>query len=196
LGALELVESGDKDVIEAAICYLECRPYFHRSGYLFNVILKRTKRAPLSDQHQSRLQQVIDKRDEWRRNLPTLLHSRAEAGDRDAQRKLGELYSSGYKYSQDLNFNLTESLKWFHAAAEQGDAKSQFKLASHYAWRNPPNLAESYFWLGLAEKYEDGYVEKRMIADDRRKISERLSLEKKTEIDERVAKWNPISASQ
>lgn len=193
--ALERIDSGDKDAIEAAICYLECRPYFHRSGYLFKVILKRAKRALLSDQQRNRLQQVIDKRDEWRRNLPARLRTRAEQGDRDAQRRLGELYSSGYKYSQDLKFNLTEALKWFRAAAERGDAKAQYKLASHYAWRNPPDLAESYFWLSLAARYEDGFVEKRIIADDRQKTSERLPLEQKMEIDQRVAKWNPISDS-
>lgn len=192
--ALESIESGDEAAMEAAICYLECRPYFHRSGYLFKIILKRAKRAPLSDQQRIRLQRVIDKRDEWRRNLPALLRTKAEQGDRDAQRKLGELYSSGYKYSQDLKFNMQQALKWFRAAAEQGDAKAQRELASHYAWCNPPNWAESYFWLGIAAKYEDGYVEKKIIADDRRKAADELLPEQKTEIDRRVAEWKPTTA--
>jgi hypothetical protein len=34
-GALERISSGDPEAMEAAICFLECRPYFFRSGYMF-----------------------------------------------------------------------------------------------------------------------------------------------------------------
>jgi len=48
--ALERIESGKAQAMEAAICFLELRPYFFRSGYMFKDILRKCKRAPLSPQ--------------------------------------------------------------------------------------------------------------------------------------------------
>ncbi len=54
-GALERIASGDPEAMEAAICFLECRPYFFRSGYMFKDILRRCRRAPLSSNQAARL---------------------------------------------------------------------------------------------------------------------------------------------
>ncbi len=67
-GAREHILAGDPDAMEAAICFLECRPYFFRSGYMFKEILRKTKRAPLSKSQAARLQTVIEKLDEWRQS--------------------------------------------------------------------------------------------------------------------------------
>ena len=65
-GALERIVAGDEDAMEAAICFLECRPYFFRSGYMFKDILRKTKRAPLSLDQADRLRKVESKLSEWR----------------------------------------------------------------------------------------------------------------------------------
>jgi hypothetical protein len=65
-GALERISSGDPETIEAAICFLECRPYFFRSGYMFKDILRRCRRAPLSEQQMERLKVIEEKLAVWR----------------------------------------------------------------------------------------------------------------------------------
>jgi len=58
--------NGDKQAMEAAICFLECRPYFFRSGYMFKDILRKAKRAPLSKEQQARLQNIIEAYNEYK----------------------------------------------------------------------------------------------------------------------------------
>ena len=53
-GALKRIVAGDEEAMEAAICFLECRPYFFRSGYMFKEILREAKRAPRSRARPSR----------------------------------------------------------------------------------------------------------------------------------------------
>jgi len=66
-GALDRIETGDPDAMEAAICFLECRPYFFRSGYMFTSIFRRCKRAPISSKQAARFQIVMDRFSEWKR---------------------------------------------------------------------------------------------------------------------------------
>jgi hypothetical protein len=66
-GALERITSGDPETMEAAICFLECRPYFFRSGYMFKDILRRCRRAPLSPPQAARLKVMEQKLAEWRK---------------------------------------------------------------------------------------------------------------------------------
>src|SRR5450631_4367624 len=40
-GALKRISSGDPYAMEAGICFLEVRPYFFRSGYMFKDILRK-----------------------------------------------------------------------------------------------------------------------------------------------------------
>jgi hypothetical protein len=66
VGALERISSGDAEAMEAAICFLECRPYFFRSGYMFKDILRRCRRAPLSSEQAARLKTIEEKLADWR----------------------------------------------------------------------------------------------------------------------------------
>lgn len=61
----ERVDAGDPEAIEAALCFLELRPYFFRSGYMFKDLLRRVKRAALSRSQIGRLNAVIEKQAEW-----------------------------------------------------------------------------------------------------------------------------------
>ena len=54
----EIIE-GNQKAMEAAVCFLECRPYFFRSGYMFKDILRKTKKAPLSKEQRLRLNKVL-----------------------------------------------------------------------------------------------------------------------------------------
>jgi hypothetical protein len=65
-GALERIVAGDPDAMEAAICFLEVRPYFFRSGYMFKDILRKARRAPLSNIQANRLAAVEHKLETWR----------------------------------------------------------------------------------------------------------------------------------
>jgi len=58
-GALERIVAGEPEAIEAALCFLEARPCFFRSGYMFKDILRKTKRPALSGQQAARLAQVV-----------------------------------------------------------------------------------------------------------------------------------------
>jgi hypothetical protein len=63
---LQRILRGEPEAMEAAICFLEVRPFFFRSGYMFKDILRKCRRAPLSPDHAARMG-IIEKRLlEWR----------------------------------------------------------------------------------------------------------------------------------
>ncbi len=64
--ALVRIASGDGAAIEAALCFLELRPRFFRSGYMYKDILRKTKRAQLSEEQVSRLLQVQQDNEAYR----------------------------------------------------------------------------------------------------------------------------------
>lgn len=64
-GALQRISSGDREAVEAGICFLECRPYFFRSGYMFKDILRRCRRAQLSSVQEARLKVIEARLAEW-----------------------------------------------------------------------------------------------------------------------------------
>jgi hypothetical protein len=66
-GAYERIVSGYPEAMEAAICFLELRPYYFRSGYMFEDILRKCKHAPLSPEQVARLEVVKEKLAEWKR---------------------------------------------------------------------------------------------------------------------------------
>lgn len=64
--AFERIFSGEPEAIETAICFLECRPYFFRSGYMWKEISRKIKRAPLSEQQAERLKIIVQRYKEFR----------------------------------------------------------------------------------------------------------------------------------
>ena len=65
-GALDRIVAGDPETMEGAICFLEVRPYFFRSGYMFKDILRKAKRAPLSEDQATRLAEILRRLTVWR----------------------------------------------------------------------------------------------------------------------------------
>jgi hypothetical protein len=58
-GALDRIVAGDRQTIETALRFVECRPFFFRSGYMFKDLLRKLKRAPLDPGSATRLASVL-----------------------------------------------------------------------------------------------------------------------------------------
>jgi len=65
-GALDRIAAGDPTTIETALCFLEARPYFFRSGYMYKDILRMAKRAALPDSQASRLATIVSAYEAYR----------------------------------------------------------------------------------------------------------------------------------
>ena len=76
------------------------------------------------------------------------LQQEAEAGDAEAQYKLGNRYYYG-KYTEE---NYGKAVYWYLQAAKQGDVASQIILAECYSWRNvlPRNKKLEIYWYTKA----------------------------------------------
>ena len=72
----------------------------------------------------------------------------AIGGDADAQFELAGLYAGGEGVKQ----NLTEAVKWYRKAAEQGHDGAQYKLGLSYQNRKgvPQSDTEAYIWLNIS----------------------------------------------
>jgi hypothetical protein len=57
--------AGDPQAVEVALCFLEVRPYFTRSGYMWKDILRRCKRAPLSGEQAERRDFIVARHAQW-----------------------------------------------------------------------------------------------------------------------------------
>ena len=72
----------------------------------------------------------------------------AIGGDADAQFKLAGLYAEGDGVKQDL----TEAVKWYQKAAEQGHDGAQYKLGLSYQNGKgvPQSDTDAYIWLNIS----------------------------------------------
>jgi len=70
-GASVRLLAGDQTGIEAALCFLEVRPYFFRSGYMYQELLRKLKRVPLTPEQEARLDQVISRQAAWKAQRAT-----------------------------------------------------------------------------------------------------------------------------
>ena len=72
----------------------------------------------------------------------------AEAGNAEAQYKLGVLHDNGRGVPQDY----AQANKWYHAAAEQGHPSAQYNLGRWYTigLDIPQDYVQAYKWLELA----------------------------------------------
>ena len=57
--------AGERDAVEAALSFLELRPYFFRSGYMHRDLLRKTKRAPLNAEQSARLRTILERQAQW-----------------------------------------------------------------------------------------------------------------------------------
>ena len=64
--AVARMAQGDAEAIEAALCFVELRPYFFRSGYMFKTFLRKLKRAQLDVRQTERFERVVQAYEKWR----------------------------------------------------------------------------------------------------------------------------------
>jgi hypothetical protein len=67
-GALDRLLAGDALAMEAAICFLELRPFFFHSGFMFKDLLRKSRKAPLSTEQRLRLDAIEDAVVQWRKD--------------------------------------------------------------------------------------------------------------------------------
>lgn len=67
LNLYDQIKAGDPDTLEIALCFLELRPYFFRSGYHWKTILQKCKSAPMSGEQAERFALLLAKYNEWKK---------------------------------------------------------------------------------------------------------------------------------
>jgi hypothetical protein len=66
-GSLQFgLAEGDPNAVETALCFLELRPYFFRSGYMFKALLRKVRRANLDEDQKLRLLDVMRRQQAWK----------------------------------------------------------------------------------------------------------------------------------
>ena len=63
---LKRLVHGERNTVEAVLCFLEVRPYFFRSGYLWKDLLRKAKRAPMNAAHAARLAAIVQSYADYR----------------------------------------------------------------------------------------------------------------------------------
>ena len=105
----------------------------------------------------------------------------AEAGDVDAQSQIAEMYFTGRGAPEDQAL----AVKWFTAAAEQGDVASQVNLGLLQAQNSEYEAAAK--WFALASKQDDGAAMNNMAAFYMRGLGVPQDIPKAFAILEKVA---------
>jgi len=84
-GALDRILSSNLQTIDAALCFVQCRPYFYRSGYMFKDLLRKLKRAPMDAGRAKRLQAVLKAYADYRNQRRLHRASGADGSEENAR---------------------------------------------------------------------------------------------------------------
>ena len=74
IDARERLRDGDTDALEYALDFLEVRPYFFRSGYMYNDFMRVLKNCPLSPSQRKRYDAIRERYMDYRENRNTESH--------------------------------------------------------------------------------------------------------------------------
>lgn len=107
----------------------------------------------------------------------------AEAGDRDAQFRLGLMYDEGFEVPQDF----AEAAGWYRKAAEQGHAQAQCSLGDTYYARE--DYAEATPWYRKAA--EQGHAQAQYSLGAAYRLGDGVA-----QSDAEAAKWFRKAAEQ
>ena len=88
------------------------------------------------------------------KGIDATLLAKANAGEADAQYRLGNMYNFGDGVRRDY----AQALVWYRKGAEQGDAKSEFQLGGlyHFGHGVPQDDAQGFAWTMKAAEQGDG----------------------------------------
>ncbi len=67
-GFMDRLQAGEFHTVEVALCFLEVRPYFFRSGYMWKDLLRKCKRVPMNAEQASRFIALLERYSEWKEN--------------------------------------------------------------------------------------------------------------------------------
>lgn len=65
---MDRLKVGEFHTVEAALCFLEVRPYFFRSGYMWKDLLRKCKRVRMNEEQASRFIALLERHSEWKTN--------------------------------------------------------------------------------------------------------------------------------
>jgi hypothetical protein len=63
---LEGLERGDPGAIDIALCFVELRPYFFRSGYMYTLLMRRLKKCAKTQEQAYCHARVVERAAAWR----------------------------------------------------------------------------------------------------------------------------------
>ncbi|WP_258179480.1 hypothetical protein [Stenotrophomonas maltophilia] len=82
--ALKQLAEHDPNTVDVVLTFLEVRPYFFRSGYMWKTLLKRVQRVPMGGKQQARMQKILDAYAVYRAGSRHTRSLHAMRGDRAA----------------------------------------------------------------------------------------------------------------
>lgn len=57
--ALQQLARHEPNIVDLVLTFLEVRPYFFRSGYMWKTLYKRVQRVPMGAKQQARMQKIV-----------------------------------------------------------------------------------------------------------------------------------------
>ena len=111
-----------------------------------------------------------------------ILEPHAEAGDADAQFKVGFMYLHGRGANRDYDL----AVKWIGKAGEQGHAEAQYNMAMNYNLGRgvPEDLVQAHMWATMASA--QGYRAAGELKED---TAARMSEDQVREARDLAASW-------
>lgn len=106
----------------------------------------------------------------------------AEAGDADAEFKIGFMYINGRGVDRDF----ANALLWMQRAADQGHAEAQYNMALNYAGGRgvAEDAVQAFFWSSLAA--QQGYRAAGELKED---VASRMTEDQLREARKRISQW-------
>ncbi|QKW57649.1 hypothetical protein [Stenotrophomonas sp. NA06056] len=68
--ALRQLAGHDPNTVDVVLTFLEVRPFFFRSGYMWKTLLKRVQRVPMGVKQRARMKKILDAYAAYRAGIP------------------------------------------------------------------------------------------------------------------------------
>ncbi len=75
-GFYQLFKQNHPYALEFAVCFIEIRPYYYRSGYMYQKLIRKLKNKPLTNDQRIRYQKVKTAYDDYMKNKDSRLRKR------------------------------------------------------------------------------------------------------------------------